>query len=119
MLTVKGRDTGTRSIEVCDSDDNCSTLDVTVKEVAAPAPTPSNASPVAPYKFTSFLEYGNNGDEVMALQLYLKALGFLSATPNGHFGPATQAAVKAFQAKHGISAVGYVGPATRAALNGG
>lgn len=118
-LTIKGLDVGTRSVEVCDEDDNCSTLSVTVKEVAAPAPTPSSTSSAAPYKFTSFLEYGNNGDEVMALQLYLKALGFLSATPNGHFGPATQAAVKAFQAKHGVSAVGYVGPATRAALNGG
>jgi hypothetical protein len=120
VLTIKGTDVGSRSVEVCDSEDNCSTLDVTVKDVAPPAsPSSGSTSSAAPYRFTSFLEYGDNNTEVLALQLYLSATGYMTATPNGNFGPATEAAVKAFQAKHGIEAVGYVGPATRAALNGG
>ena len=35
----------------------------------------------------------------------------------GYFGPATERAVKAFQKKHGLEQVGYVGPRTRALLN--
>ncbi|HUD03930.1 MAG TPA: peptidoglycan-binding protein [Candidatus Paceibacterota bacterium] len=50
---------------------------------------------------------------ILELQNFLVAQGFLSATPNGHFGPATLAAVTAFQSTNGISATGYVGPITR------
>jgi peptidoglycan hydrolase-like protein with peptidoglycan-binding domain len=59
------------------------------------------------------LTIGSTGDEVKALQA---AVGVTPAT--GYFGAATKAAVVKFQASKGISATGYVGPLTRAALNG-
>ena len=69
------------------------------------------------YVFTSFLTAGSTGAEVTALQQRLATLGYLTVTPTGYFGSLTQAAVEQFQAAHGISQVGYVGPSTRAALN--
>jgi N-acetylmuramoyl-L-alanine amidase len=35
----------------------------------------------------------------------------------GYYGALTTKAVRAFQTAHGLSAVGYVGPGTRKALN--
>lgn len=66
------------------------------------------------------LSQGSNdslaGGEVTKLQNYLKAVGYLSATPNGNFGPATLAAVKAFQVASGIPATGVIGPLSRLAI---
>lgn len=56
------------------------------------------------------------GGRVTLLQNYLYSVGYLSATPNGNFGPATYAAVKQFQSVSGISMTGNVGPLTRVAL---
>lgn len=67
--------------------------------------------------FTSFLEVGASGAEVLALQQKLWDLGFFTEKPSGYFGPLTEKAVKAFQTAHEIDAKGWVGPATRAALN--
>lgn len=58
------------------------------------------------------------GGPVTTLQNFLSAEGYLTATPNGHFGPATRTAVMSFQSAHGISATGYVGPLTRTAIAG-
>jgi len=69
------------------------------------------------YIFTKTLNYGNNGSDILALQKILAQQGFLTAAPNGHYGPATLAAVKEFQKANNINAVGYVGPATSNALN--
>lgn len=69
-------------------------------------------------QFTSYLKPGSNGAEVLALQKVLATLGYLTVAPNGNFGPATTAAVKAFQKAHSIEQLGSVGPSTRAALNG-
>lgn len=72
---------------------------------------------VATSAFTKDLGPGANKQDILFLQQTLKAWGFLSATPNGTYGPATVAAVKKFQTASKIKALGTVGPTTRAALN--
>lgn len=65
------------------------------------------------------LAFGDRNPQVLALQQLLQCLGFFPAgtEPNGYFGEATRASVKAFQSAHAIDPVGYVGPATRDAVN--
>ena len=75
----------------------------------------SSAAPAA--LFTTYLKPGSSGEEVLRLQKVLAQLGYLSATPNGTYGPATTAAVQAFQKAKGLDPLGVVGPGTRAALN--
>jgi len=53
---------------------------------------------------------------VFTLQNFLSAQGYLKATPNGSFGPATFSSVIAFQVANNISSTGFVGPITRAAI---
>lgn len=74
----------------------------------------SNA-PAVPTDGRPVLRRGARGDAVRRLQVAL--------TDNGHptaadavFGPLTQAAVRAFQHRHGLVVDGVVGPATWAAL---
>ena len=61
-----------------------------------------------------FLKYGYNNHEVRALQVFLFKEGYMTVLPNGNFGPATRAAVLAFQKENNIDTKGYVGPNTRA-----
>lgn len=63
------------------------------------------------------IRIGDTGNDVAALQRALTAEGF-PCNPDGRFGPKTIAAVKAFQAAHGLTADGVVGPFTLAALPG-
>jgi peptidoglycan hydrolase-like protein with peptidoglycan-binding domain/sugar lactone lactonase YvrE len=72
----------------------------------------------SPDIFTRILSRGSTGSDVIALQSLLSELGFFTVTPNGYFGPQTEAAVKAYQTSKGINPIGIVGPATLAALNG-
>jgi cell wall-associated NlpC family hydrolase len=58
------------------------------------------------------------GDAVKQVQMKLQALGFNPGAVDGEFGPATAAAVRAFQKKMKLEADGWVGPETRAALRG-
>lgn len=69
------------------------------------------------YVFNNFLDVGSSGQDVTELQQRLTALDLYSGPITGYFGTLTEAAVEAFQGQKGISQVGYVGPATRAALN--
>lgn len=62
------------------------------------------------------LSIGVRGDDVVALQEFLRAEGYLSANATGYFGPATRAALARWQASQGISAVGSLGPITRARI---
>ncbi len=64
------------------------------------------------------LRKGSRGDEVQQLQTDLTAAGFPVGAVDGVFGPATEAAVTAFQAARGLDADGVVGPQTWAALAG-
>jgi len=75
-----------------------------------------SAASLSCVSFSSDLYRGLSGDSVLLLQNYLSVSGYLSATPNGYFGPATFEAVQKFQSKNGISATGYVGPITRLAI---
>jgi len=58
----------------------------------------------------------SSGNQILSLQNFLSAQGYLKATPNGHFGPATFSSVIAFQVANNISPTGYVGQVTRAAI---
>lgn len=77
------------------------------------------------YTFSANLTVGSTGPAVVALQTALIAAGnnipaiASGAAAKGYFGAQTQAAVKQYQAAHGVPATGFVGPLTRAALNGG
>ena len=71
------------------------------------------------YTFTQYLYDGSTGSQVTALQERLTTDGIYSGPITGTFGPLTKAAVKAYQAKHGLDQLGVVGPATRALLNRG
>jgi peptidoglycan L-alanyl-D-glutamate endopeptidase CwlK len=62
------------------------------------------------------LQEGAKGPEVMELQSRLKQLGFPPGTIDGTFGPATEAAVLAFQNSQGLLADGIVGEKTATAL---
>ncbi len=78
------------------------------------ATTASNSAHV----FSHFMGIGSDDTEdVLALQKKLVTLGFLKSEPTGYFGTGTEAAVKKFQAKHGLPQTGYVAKNTRAVLN--
>ena len=112
LVVVSAVGFGTDSISVCQSTNQCAILSVSVANAVVPT------TPVIPaYVFSKNLASGAKGTEVLELQKLLVAKGFLTATPNGHYGPATIAAVKKFQKANGIRQLGNVGPATRAALN--
>ncbi|MBX7101614.1 MAG: peptidoglycan-binding protein [Myxococcaceae bacterium] len=85
----------------------------------APSPTTSGSALTAP---SMDLGRGASGNDVLQLQRDLVQLGHLSesdlATGPGTFGPRTQAAVRDFQAAHGVPAAGFYGPLTRQAMNG-
>lgn len=59
---------------------------------------------------------GSRGEDVKALQRQLSQAGYQVGL-DGDFGPGTDAAVRAFQAKAGLGADGIVGPATWRALD--
>ena len=64
------------------------------------------------------LRRGMRGDDVRLLQTILAQEGLLASdSATGFFGPATEAAVKKFQAAAGLEQVGSVGPATRKRIN--
>src|SRR3989344_1562821 len=59
------------------------------------------------------LSFGSRGDDVVALQEFLRAEGYFSANATGYFGPMTAQAVAKWQASQGVSAVGSFGPMSR------
>jgi len=69
-------------------------------------------TPATTATFSTNLTVGSKGADVTALQT---ALG---VTATGYFGSITKAAVVAYQTAHSLPATGFVGPLTRAALNG-
>ena len=65
-----------------------------------------------------YLQQGATGEDVTELQEYLALDSdiYPQGLVTGYFGPLTAAAVRKFQAAHGIEQVGVVGPKTRAKL---
>ena len=83
--------------------------------------TPVTTTPVATtpsYILPRYLGFGDDGADVLKLQQFLVQQGFLSATPNGHYGSATVAAIKKFQKSHGVNQTGNVGTVTKGLLDG-
>jgi putative chitinase len=67
------------------------------------------------------LQLNSKGGSVASLQYLLRAAGFLpqGSAIDGDFGAGTDAAVRAFQQRHGMADDGVVGPGTWQALLGG
>jgi peptidoglycan hydrolase-like protein with peptidoglycan-binding domain len=58
------------------------------------------------------LRSGSSGEAVRQLQQALRGLGYDPGAIDAHFGPRTEAAVKAFQSAQGIAVDGIVGDIT-------
>ena len=141
QVSIKGQNTGTATVTVCDAKNVCDQVYVTVQNpnivppvsniatvvnpVVVPVVTNSNStvvSPVVPAKasfvFTRLIKIGSVGSDVTELQKLLIAQGYLKGTSaTGKFANLTKKALQLFQTKHGLANVGYTGPGTRAALN--
>ena len=63
------------------------------------------------------VSYGSNGDAVKQLQTKLNTMGY-SLDVDGAFGAKTQAAVRDYQSKNGLTVDGIVGNDTWGSLNG-
>jgi hypothetical protein len=66
---------------------------------------------------TGSLRSGDTGAEVKTLQQSLITLGYTGLKADGNFGPATAAAVTAFQTANGLTADGIVGQKTADTIN--
>lgn len=79
-------------------------------------PTPAPEQPQAVSYKT--LRKGDQGTEVVAMQLALVELGYLTGASDGNFGTGTQTAVKNFQKDNGLDADGIAGKMTLEKLFG-
>lgn len=67
---------------------------------------------------TAFTSYknGDSGSEIKRVQQRLKELGYLTGSADGDFGDKTEAAVRAFQSRNGLTVDGKVGKNTLSKL---
>lgn len=70
-----------------------------------PYPTPTRA-----------IQYYTTGNDVKWVQYQLQKAGYYTGDIDGSYGPASLAAVKAFQKANGLAVDGSIGPLTRATL---
>lgn len=86
--------------------------------IGVTTPNPGTARPSATNTpAPSSLKKGSKGADVKTLQSKLKELGYYSGKVDGDFGEGTEAAVKAFQKRNGLTADGKAGAKTMAKLN--
>ncbi len=71
---------------------------------------------LAQYAWADLYKKGSSGAAVTEIQTRLKNWGYYSGEVDGIYGSATEAAVKYFQRKNGLSVDGQVGDKTLAAL---
>ncbi|MEK7610042.1 MAG: peptidoglycan-binding protein [Patescibacteria group bacterium] len=76
------------------------------------------------YAFSTNLQLGSRGPDVVALQTFLIGKGFnisdlnlTGANQKGYFGRSTYEALKKYQTSKGLPSTGYFGPLTRAVVN--
>ncbi len=124
-VAISGVSIGNSSVNVCSSTGNCTPIYVYVisnqsaTATGAASTSSGGSSNVGGYKFNNYLYLGLTNKDVKALQERLTSDGIYSGPITGYYGKLTEAAVKKYQAKHGLSQLGVVGPATRALLNSG
>jgi N-acetylmuramoyl-L-alanine amidase len=88
---------------------------LSMRQTGAP-PIFRSVSYVAGSRKRTYLSYGDQGDDIKALQERLDELNFKPGTIDGIFGKVTQDAVIRFQRAADLDADGIVGPETREAL---
>jgi peptidoglycan hydrolase-like protein with peptidoglycan-binding domain len=92
----------------------------TARKLGLLGSSPAQASAVAPDRIdeTKPVRIGQTGEQVKLVQNALILAGIkVSGGADGAFGPATQTAVKSFQASKGLNQTGVVDSATAKALN--
>ena len=83
------------NVTVSPTDGGGATIEVVTAQPETPRPT---EAPATPTQTPPSLQRGFTGsDAVRAVQKRLKELGYYNGSADGDFGPATEAAVKAFQ----------------------
>lgn len=71
---------------------------------------------LTPAEILALSKRGSTGTEVRNIQTRLKSWGYLDGKVDGIYGAKTEAAVKKFQRKHGLTPDGIAGPATLAKI---
>ncbi|MEK7501878.1 MAG: peptidoglycan-binding domain-containing protein [Patescibacteria group bacterium] len=108
---------------------NCPAGYICTPTTPTPSQTPSPITiPQTPinscYVWSTNLQIGSTGADVVALQTLLIANGYnipdisSGQSSKGYFGQSTFSAVKLYQTANDIPNTGFVGPITRGALNG-
>lgn len=90
---------------------------VTPTSTATPPPVAVPPTPATTLgAFKTDLTFGADGADVTKLQTILIKKGYLKVAANGHFGPSTLAALKAWQKAAGLPSTGFFGPQSRAKI---
>ena len=66
---------------------------------------------------SAYIKLGSSGENVKSVQTKLKAMGLYAGEITGNGGEKTEAAIKAFQKKYGLTADGIAGPQTLAKID--
>ncbi len=89
----------------------------TIKKLNSTSAVRADAATENKTESSTGLKKGDKGSEVKALQTRLKELGYYTAYIDSEYGTKTVNAVKAFQAKNGLSQTGTADAATLKKLN--